>query len=54
VVALDLQHPDAVTATSDGNPEAAALAGDAVPLVRLPLRVDAVEEEDVGRGEGAV
>jgi hypothetical protein len=42
-----------VTAAADGGPEATALAGDPVLLVRLPLRVDPVEEKDVGEGWSA-
>jgi hypothetical protein len=53
VVAPNLQHPDPVTAAADGGPEATALAGDPVLLVRLPLRVHPVEEKDIGGGWSA-
>jgi len=54
VVALDLQHPDPVAAAADGEAEATVLAGDPVLLVPLPLRMHAVEKEDVGRREGTI
>jgi hypothetical protein len=37
-----------VTAAADSGPEATALAGDPVLFVRFPLRVDPVEEKDIG------
>jgi hypothetical protein len=50
VIALDLQHPDPVTAAADGDSEATAGAYDPVLLVRLPVRMNAVEKEDAGGG----